>query len=111
MSLTTIQDSDYIVYVDESGDHSLEPVNPRYPLFVLSFCVFQKTSYSYEIAPALRMLKFAMFGHDMVIFHEHEIRKKRGAFSHLCRERREDLILALSNLINCCDLREKVVSR
>ena len=31
--------SDYIVYVDESGDHSLTSINPRYPLFVLSFCV------------------------------------------------------------------------
>ena len=28
--------SDFIVYVDESGDHSLEFINPRYPLFVLA---------------------------------------------------------------------------
>ena len=36
--------SDYIVYVDESGDHSLESINPEYPLFVLSFCIFLKNA-------------------------------------------------------------------
>ena len=34
--------SDYIVYVDESGDHNLERINPEYPLFVLAFCIFEK---------------------------------------------------------------------
>lgn len=30
--------SDYIVYVDESGDHG--PVSSDYPVFVLAFCIF-----------------------------------------------------------------------
>ena len=29
--------SDYIVYVDESGDHSLKSVNPEFPVFVNIF--------------------------------------------------------------------------
>jgi len=65
--------SDYIVYVDESGDHSLTTVNPRYPLFVLSFCVFRKSVYNEQVAPALRRLKFAAFGHDMVVLHESDM--------------------------------------
>ena len=32
--------SDYIVYVDESGDHGLK-IAPLYPIFVLAFCVFE----------------------------------------------------------------------
>ena len=32
--------SDYIVYVDESGDHSLESIDINYPVFVLAFCIF-----------------------------------------------------------------------
>ena len=32
MSDTELEHSDYIVYVDESGDHSLDSINPRYPL-------------------------------------------------------------------------------
>ena len=53
--------SNYIIYVDESGDHSLESINSRYPLFVLSFCIFQKEYYAHSVAPALRMLKFSTF--------------------------------------------------
>ena len=29
--------SDYIVFVDESGDHSLESLNPDYPIFVMGW--------------------------------------------------------------------------
>jgi len=32
MTATPLQHGDYIVYVDESGDHSLESINPEYPL-------------------------------------------------------------------------------
>ena len=48
--------SDYIVYVDESGDHSLESINPEYPLFVLSFCIFRKDAYACTMTPAVRKL-------------------------------------------------------
>jgi hypothetical protein len=32
-----VRESDYIVYVDESGDHGLVSVDPEYPVFVLAF--------------------------------------------------------------------------
>ena len=76
-----LKHSDYVVYVDESGDHSLISIDEGYPVFVLSFCIFQKTYYSHGITPALRMLKFTTFGHDMVILHEQDIRKKTGKLS------------------------------
>jgi hypothetical protein len=91
--------SDYIAYVDESGDHSLTSIDEGYPVFVLSFCVFQKKHYSHIVAPALRMLKFETFGHDMVIFHEQDIRKKIGAFSAMGKERREIFLEELNILI------------
>ena len=91
--------SDYIIYIDESGDHSIASINPRYPLFVLSFCIIQKEIYTHNISPAFRKLKFSIFGHDMIIFHEHEIRKKLGAFSTLGKEQREHLLESLSNII------------
>jgi hypothetical protein len=95
----TSEYSDYIVYVDESGDHSIGSINPYYPLFVLSFCIIRKNIYSLNISPEIRMLKFSVFGHDMVIFHEHEIRKKLGAFSTLGKSQREHLLESLSRLI------------
>ena len=95
--------SDYIVYVDESGDHSLTSIDAGYPVFVLSFCVFQKKHYSDIVTPALRMLKFDTFGHDMVVLHEQDIRKKMGAFSLMGKELRELFFEDLNDLITQAD--------
>ena len=73
--------SKYIVYVDESGDHSLQSIDNNYPVFVLAFCVFHKRHYSERVVSALEKFKFNYFGHDQVILHEQEIRKERGAFN------------------------------
>ena len=50
--------SDYVVYVDESGDHSLASIDAEYPVFVLALCVFHKRHYSEKIIPAVEKLKF-----------------------------------------------------
>ncbi len=91
--------SDYIVYVDESGDHSTTHIDEGYPVFVLSFCVFQKENYAQIVTPAMRMLKFATFGHDMVILHEHDIRKGYGAFNFLKKDQRELFLEKLNILV------------
>lgn len=72
--------SDWIVYVDESGDHGLSSVDPTYPVFVLVFVLFRKNTYINRFVPALGSLKFRLFGHDGVILHEREIRKDLGPF-------------------------------
>jgi hypothetical protein len=97
--------SDYIIYVDESGDHSLTSIDPEYPVFVLSFCIFRKDSYAETLTPAVRKLKFATFGHDMVILHEIDIRKKRGAFAKLGKEAREDFLTKLTDIIKAEDFK------
>ncbi len=82
--------SDYIVYVDESGDHGLKTIDPNYPVFVLAFCIFRKHDYMESLVPALQAFKFRHFGHDQVILHETDIRKDRKAFTFLkergCKE-------------------------
>lgn len=75
--------SDYVVYVDESGDHSLASINPDFPVFVLALCVIHKRHYAEKIIPAVEKLKFNYFGHDSVVLHEHDIRKQKGAFAFL----------------------------
>lgn len=79
-----LQDSSfgkYIVYVDESGDHSLQSIDQSYPIFVLAFCVFYKRHYSEAIVPALEKFKFNFFGHDQIVLHENEIRRRKGVFN------------------------------
>jgi len=91
--------SDYIVYVDESGHASIDP-DPNYPCFVLAFCLFQKSSYSRQVVPALQDLKFRFFGHDMVVFHEREIRKALDEFAILKSRRiREEFHQELNSLM------------
>lgn len=73
--------SKYIVYVDESGDHNLQSIDDLYPVFVLAFCVFHKRHYSEAIVPALEKFKFNYFGHDQIVLHENEIRRRKGVFN------------------------------
>jgi hypothetical protein len=69
--------SDYIIFADESGDHGLSNIDPQYPVFVLAFCIIEKTTYSQSILPKLTEFKFRHFGHDQVVLHERDIRVKR----------------------------------
>lgn len=72
--------SEYIIYVDESGDHSLVSIDQNYPIFVLCFCIIKKDEYINKIIPEFQKLKFKYFGHDNIIFHSHEIRKRENIF-------------------------------
>ena len=96
----SVEFSDYIVYVDESGDHGLQSLDPNYPIFVLAFCVFHKKHYSETVVANLQKFKFKHFGHDLVILHENEIRKEKAPFNHFkSREQRECFINELTTII------------
>lgn len=112
--------SSYIVYVDESGDHGLQNLDANYPMFVLAFCVFHKRPYSEKVVSALQKFKFNHFGHDLVILHEHEIRKEKGEFNffqsrehkyHFLNELTEIIDKSNFVLISCVIEKEKLRSR
>lgn len=90
---------DYVIYADESGDHSLEHIDHTYPVFVLCLCVFTKRSYVRSIVPKIQDLKFRWFGHDAVILHEREIRKKERPFEFLNRGNAYDTFMDELNAI------------
>ena len=99
-SVTDSPYSSYVVYVDESGDHALQTIDPQYPVFVLAFCVFHKRHYSEKIVSALEKFKFNHFGHDHVILHEHDIRKEKGFFTFFKnREHKSSFITELTSII------------
>jgi hypothetical protein len=81
--------SNLIVYVDESGDHGIKNLDSSYPLFVLAFCVFYKEHYCNKVLPNLHAFKFKHFGHDLVVLHEHEIRKEKGSFKFVDRQQKD----------------------
>lgn len=72
---------DYIVYADESGDHGLKRSDPEFPVFCLAFVVVKKTDYIEQLVPSFQKIKFDFWGHDRVVFHEHDIRKQKLAFN------------------------------
>ncbi|WP_370695226.1 DUF3800 domain-containing protein [Pseudomonas sp. FP1740] len=53
--------SDFIIYVDESGDHGMQTLDPNYPMFVLAFCMFHKRHYCERVISALQKFKFKRF--------------------------------------------------
>lgn len=75
--------SDYIVFIDESGDHGLKSIDANYPVFVLCAALFNRREYVEAICPSLNALKMDFWGHDEVILHEHDIRKPKNQFAFL----------------------------
>ena len=91
---------DFIIYVDESGDHQLAAKNREYPMFVLAFCIFEVSHYTKNVVPSIEEFKFKYFGHDMTILHEREIRKSLPPFELLRdSEIRENFIKDFSEII------------
>lgn len=85
--------SEYVIYVDESGDHNLVQTNPAYPIFSLAFCIFHKSDYVGSVVPSLQDLKFRWFGHDAFVLHEREVRKREKPFEGLTPKSKHDAFM------------------
>jgi len=92
--------SDYIVFVDESGDHGLVRIDSDYPVFVLVFCIFNKKQYVNDIVTRVSEFKIKFWGHCETVLHGHEIRKPKGEFTILFDKKvREIFLPELSSII------------
>ena len=89
-----VEHSDYLVVVDESGDHHLTRIDPQFPVFVLLFAILRKDDYVEKVCPALSRFKFQFWGHDEVVLHEHDIRKPSGDFLFLLQKPLRECFLA-----------------
>ncbi len=85
--------SDYLVFVDESGDHNLTQIDKQFPVFVLLFAIIRKDDYTGKICPDIQKFKFKFWGHDEVVLHEREIRKPRDKFQFLNNKTIRDLFM------------------
>jgi len=110
--------SDYIVYVDESGDHGLKNINPEFPVFALVFVIIKKSDYSNKIISTITDFKNKYWGHDQIILHENDIRREKGNFSFLRADKKireefyNDLVDIIKNApfqyISCIIDKEKL---
>ena len=95
---------DYVIYVDESGDHGLTSIDEHYPVFVLDFCIFRKDDYANSIVPKMQEFKFKHFGHDSVVLHEQDIRNCEWPFVFLKDEQKKHNFMEdLNTLIKDAD--------
>ena len=79
-----------IVYLDETGDHSLELVDKDYPVFGLVMVICDHNAYIDKIVPAIYRLKMDFFGHEGVILRSYDIRKQKGPYAFLSNAARRN---------------------
>jgi hypothetical protein len=90
----------WIGYLDETGDPYLANVDKDYPVFGVSLCMFDKAVYAASVVPRMLDLKFKWWGHDMVVLHEAELRRREKPFVFLGDPSVRDSFMAdLDNLI------------
>ena len=94
------------MFLDESGDHSLEKIDNSYPMFVLAGCVFDLDYYSTVAEPKINELKIKYFGKTNIILRSYDIRKQKKDFACLVdRKRREAFYQDLDDLIKSLDFK------
>lgn len=71
-----------VMFLDESGDHSLVKIDQSYPMFVLAGCIFD-VDYIEELEKRVNILKLKYFGKTDVILRSYDIRKQKREFSCL----------------------------
>jgi hypothetical protein len=92
--------SPYIVFIDECGDHSLDKIDPDFPLFLLCGVVVERKKYVDEIIKPINSFKLKYWDHEGVNLHSRDIRKAEGAFSILRNAgRRQGFVDDLTKLI------------
>lgn len=95
-----------IMFLDESGDHSLIKIDNSYPMFVLAGCVFDFDYYSSTIEPEINKLKNKHFGRTNIILRSYDIRKQKGDFACLVDKKKRELFQKdLADLIRTFDFK------
>ena len=95
----------WVVHADESGSPALHRVDPRFPVFVVAFCLSRTADYAREIVPAVTELKLKYFGHDAVVLHEYDIRRGKSPFAFVSEDVRNEFMGDLADCISAVPLR------
>ncbi len=72
-----------ILFLDESGDHNLRVIDPKYPIFVLAGAIFDSEYYSKHAKEKISKFKKRIFGTEKIILHTADICRNRNGFESL----------------------------
>lgn len=95
----------WLVHADESGSPDLHRADPRFPVFVVAFCLSRMSDYVSQVVPAVTELKLKHFGHDSIVLHEYDIRKGREAFEFSSDEAQREFMEDLADLMTTAPVR------
>lgn len=70
-----------VLYIDETGDHSLSKIDSSYPIFVLCGVITEEIYHDGELALALDVFKQRHFGTKDVVLHSKEMTHPQSARS------------------------------
>jgi hypothetical protein len=70
------------LFLDGSGNHSLDAYEPSYPVFVLGGVLVGEHELA-GLAAAVRAFKTSFFGHDRLVLHTADIARNRHGFERL----------------------------
>ena len=94
-----------ILFLDESGDHSLSIINPPYPIFVLGGIIVDLDYAKKEMANLVKGFKIDLFGREDINLHTADIIRNRNGFEQLkeqeFREKFYEKLNILIQKINC----------
>ena len=97
------------LYLDESGDHNLEVIDPQYPIFVLGGVVMDD-DYAQEVAqPKMDRFKEGLFGTRSILLHTADIVRNRHGFERMKDTAfRQEFFSSLNQLV--ADLEFRVIA-
>lgn len=72
-----------VLYIDETGDHSLSKIDKTYPIFVLSGVIMDKDYHDNELTNKLNALKLKHFGTEDIVLHSKEMTHPQSAHNDL----------------------------
>jgi len=107
-----MKNSNYLVFVDEAGDHQLGKYPKDFPMFVLAFVIISKDEYCDRLLPRFTRLKLKYFPDVNTIFHERDIRhfERRFEIFRGNRELYETFMSDLSALMSEIDYKVVAVA-
>lgn len=90
-----------ILFLDESGDHSLVKIDPQFPIFCLAGCIFDEAQYQQKYNAQIDAFKIRYFNDVNVVLHSREIRKCSSPFNILLNKNtKQSFYTDLNNLMS-----------
>lgn len=90
-----------ILFLDESGDHSLTKIDASFPIFVLAGCIFDEAEYQQNGKSKIDAFKIRYFNKTDIILHSREIRKCEPPFNILLNKNtKQSFYIDIDNLMS-----------